>query len=140
LRGVPSSGMGWPLLHLGPEPLPDLRAELVFSYLGEAGRPTAGGPAAAAEPLGPDQDPGARLPYAIEVQAAVADGELEVRWRYSECTHTRETVEYLADCYLGELRVMHELSRSAHRPLYSPSDFPLARVDQAELDGLLSRL
>jgi amino acid adenylation domain-containing protein/non-ribosomal peptide synthase protein (TIGR01720 family) len=140
LRGVPSSGMGWPLLHLGPEPLPDLRAELVFSYLGEAGRPTAGCPAAAAEPLGPDQDPGARLPYAIEVQAAVADGELEVRWRYSECTHTRETVEYLADCYLGELRVMHELSRSAHRPLYSPSDFPLARVDQAELDGLLSRL
>jgi amino acid adenylation domain-containing protein/non-ribosomal peptide synthase protein (TIGR01720 family) len=140
LRAVPSSGMGWPLLHLGPEPLPDLQAELVFSYLGEVGRPTVGGVAAAPEPLGPDQDPCARLPYAIEVQAAIADGELEVRWRYSESMHTRETVEYLAGCYLGELRLIHELGRSADGPMYGPSDFPLARVDQAQLDGLLGRL
>jgi non-ribosomal peptide synthase protein (TIGR01720 family) len=139
IRAVPADGLGWQLLHLGPDPLPDTAAEVSFSYLGASSRPRSCR-TSLTDPLGPERGPNGRRPYPVEVHATVTDGELEIRWRYSEATHKRETVEYLADCYLGELRALNELGRSGEGAVLSPSDFPLARVSQPRLDDLLARL
>jgi non-ribosomal peptide synthase protein (TIGR01720 family) len=66
-------------------------------------------------------------------------GELVIGWRYSDSLHRRQTVERLVDRYLDELRALVELSQRV-ASVYTPSDFPFARVDQDQLDDLLSRL
>ncbi len=140
LRGVPAAGIGWQLLWQGTNPVPDAPVQIAFTYLGRALRPASGAFAVIAEPIGDDRSPHARRPYPIEVEASVLRTELTVRWRYCKRRHHRQTVQRLADRHLEELRALIELTRSSHGSAHSPSDFPLARVDQAQLDGLLSRL
>ncbi|HEX7243841.1 MAG TPA: amino acid adenylation domain-containing protein, partial [Longimicrobiaceae bacterium] len=51
--------------------------------------------------------------------------------------HRHETVERLAEGYADELRGLIAHCRSAEAGGYTPSDFPLAKLEQAELDALL---
>jgi hypothetical protein len=74
------------------------------------------------------------------VRVSVRDGELAVRWSYSESRHDRRTVVGLAERLLEELRLQAELNIHAEGLVHTPSDFPLARVDQGQLDQLLGRL
>jgi len=140
MRAVPAGGIGWQLLRQDTDPPPEAATELGFTYLGEADQPSSDGFTVAAESLEADESPLGRRPYLIDVTASVAGGQLAVRWRYSERLHARQTLESLAGRYIEELRALVVLGRSAAGGVYIPSDFPLARVDQARLDDLLSRL
>jgi non-ribosomal peptide synthase protein (TIGR01720 family) len=140
MRAVFAGGIGWQLLRQDADPPPEAATELGFTYLGEADRPSSGGFTVAAESLEADESPLGRRPYLIDVTASVAGGQLVVRWRYSERLHARQTLESLASRYIDELRALVELGRSAAGGVYIPSDFPLARVQQTQLDDLLSRL
>ena len=131
MRTVPAGGLGWRLLRQDADPVPEAPVQLAFSYLGETGRP--------AEQLDGDRSPAERRPYAIEVEVALAGGELTVRWSYSTSLHEPGTIERLAARHLDELRAIAGLSRTRAGSLHTPSDFPLARVDQAQLDVLLGR-
>jgi amino acid adenylation domain-containing protein/non-ribosomal peptide synthase protein (TIGR01720 family) len=127
LRTVPGGGIGWQLLRQDRDPVPDAPVDLAFGYLGEVDDSA----------LVPDSG---ASPYPMEVEAQLAGGELVVRWHYGEYLHARPTVARLAGGYLDELRALIELSRRTGEAVSTPSDFPLARVDQAALDDLLSRL
>ncbi|MFC0527598.1 amino acid adenylation domain-containing protein [Phytohabitans kaempferiae] len=140
LRAVPTGGIGWQMLRQEPDPPPPAATDLAFTYLGEVDQPASGAFTVVAEPVGADESPRGRRPYLIEVAASVAGGRLAVRWRYSEHLHARQTLEDLAARYVEELRALVELGRLATGPVYTPSDFPLARVDPAQLDSLLGRL
>jgi iron-sulfur cluster repair protein YtfE (RIC family) len=48
-------------------------------------------------------------------------------------------MERLAGRYRDELRALIDLSQRV-TSVHTPSDFPLARVDQGQLDDLFSRL
>ncbi|MGW0495850.1 amino acid adenylation domain-containing protein [Streptomyces sp. NPDC003007] len=137
LRAVPEGGLGWQLLRQGNDPLPSSPAGLVFAYTGQLDEPS---PAmdgfTVIGPAGPAASPLARRPYALEVRTAITGGRLTVTWEYNHRLHRRETVETLAERFLAELRAL-TADGDATR---TPSDFPLARVDQSQLDGLLSRL
>jgi amino acid adenylation domain-containing protein/non-ribosomal peptide synthase protein (TIGR01720 family) len=137
LRAVPSGGIGWQLLRAGPDPVPAAPAELAFSYLGHVDPP---GFALISGPVGADVSPRAWRPYPVEVEASVTGGTLVVEWRYSESRHERRTVQGMAERYAGELRALIDAARHPVGSTHSPSDFPLARVDQAQLDDLLSRI
>jgi amino acid adenylation domain-containing protein/non-ribosomal peptide synthase protein (TIGR01720 family) len=139
LRAVPSAGTGWQLLRHDREPVPQAAVGLGFSYLGEMNPPVPDGVTVLPEPAGPEQSPRGRRPYPIEVRASIADGELVIDWRYSESLHHRQTVERLADRYRDELRALIDVSQRV-TSVYTPTDFPLARVDQKQLDDLFSRL
>jgi amino acid adenylation domain-containing protein len=129
LRSVPGGGVGWSLLRQDPDPVPDAPAELAFAFT----------EVAAPEPFGANESPRARRRYAVEVRASVVAGELLVRWRYSEHRHERRTMERLARCHLDEVRALIDASRQTALRVHTPSDFPFARVDQTQLDDLLSR-
>lgn len=140
LRSVPAGGTGWQLLRHDADPVPDVPAELSFGYLGQWAGPASGTFAVVAEAAGDDESPAERRPYAIEVLAGIRGDELGMSWRYSERVHHRETIERLAGRYLDELRALIDRGRHADDSGHAQPDFPLAHVDQAQLDDLLGRL
>ena len=62
---------------------------------------------------------------------------LQVQWSYSEAVHRRETIENLAQNYLAALVTIIRHCQSPEAGGYTPSDFPLARVSQSDLDKAL---
>ncbi|AEI67516.1 hybrid non-ribosomal peptide synthetase/type I polyketide synthase [Corallococcus macrosporus] len=145
LRAVPSQGMGWGLLRYVSKDaalaaLP--AAEVGFNHLGQVdGVVGADGPfalAAESESLR-QRAPVARRPYLIDVMSAVRNGRLEVLWTFSGAVHRRETVARVAEDFVTRLRALVAASKAPDAGGHSPSDFPLAKVKQAQLDKLSAR-
>ncbi|HSF43044.1 MAG TPA: non-ribosomal peptide synthase/polyketide synthase [Thermoanaerobaculia bacterium] len=150
LRALPGRGIGYGLLRYGrgdaevARQLAGLpRPGVSFNYLGQFDQ-VLSDPSAlfapAGEWTGPTRSPRAARPFALDVSALVAGGRLQVDWAYSESLHRPGSIERLAESFLGELRELIAHCRSAvarRMGGYTPSDFPLARLGAAELDGLL---
>ncbi|WPB81916.1 amino acid adenylation domain-containing protein [Archangium violaceum] len=144
LRAVPSKGMGYGLLrHLAEDAglagLP--RAELSFNYLGQVDGALSGNGmlSLAPEGMGPQRGPRTRRPYLLDVMGAVVGGCLQMTWTYGESIHRRETVEKLAADFLERLRELIAHCQSPEAGGHTPSDFPMAKVKQSQLDKLSAR-
>lgn len=149
LRAIPNRGIGYGLLRYlsGDEEIAaNLRqkaqAEIRFNYLGQTDRalPHVSLFKPAHESTGPAQSPAAERGYLLNIIGAVTGGELRLEWTYSENIHERETIERLAETYLKELRTLIANARSADTTSLSPSDFPSARLSQADLNKVLAKL
>ncbi|WP_324614226.1 condensation domain-containing protein, partial [Streptomyces kebangsaanensis] len=110
-----------------------------FNYLGRFDWSADGGALVKAVPggLGGAEDPGAPRPHLLDVVARVEGDELEITWHYSGGRHREETVASLAE---GMLRSLEEIVAHCAAPDAggrTPSDFPLARLDQAAVDRLV---
>ncbi|MGW6614541.1 condensation domain-containing protein, partial [Streptomyces erythrochromogenes] len=114
LRKIPGRGIGHGALRHLSAPDSTARTRLAaapsprisFNYLGQWGA-TADGTGLVRnrlDSLGADQAPGEVRPHAIDVVAAVSDGELRVDWMHDPDLHTPQTVRRLADAYLTALR------------------------------------
>ncbi|MFF9202054.1 non-ribosomal peptide synthase/polyketide synthase [Streptomyces sp. NPDC014986] len=141
LRAVPRHGLGHGLLTLpgrDAAPLPAVTAQISFNYLGRFGLSgtSEGLYAGPFRPLELDADPSAPRPHALEVVGRLDGDSLEFTWFYSDELHRRDTVAGLAGRYADELA---GLARYAARPGAAgrtPSDFPLARLDQTHVDRI----
>jgi amino acid adenylation domain-containing protein/non-ribosomal peptide synthase protein (TIGR01720 family) len=140
LRQTPRGGLGYGLLkYLAP---PDVRARLrvlpeprvAFNYFGQF-QAAEGLFRPAPESAGPDHDGDAPLPAWLEINGQVYAGELELRWRYSRTMYRAETIRALADDYGRELAALVDHCLGGGRGA-TPSDFPLARLTQTQLDAL----
>ncbi|MFH8344041.1 amino acid adenylation domain-containing protein [Streptomyces sp. NPDC018045] len=142
LRAVPGRGLGHGALrHLtGPgSPLgqPGRAAPRIsFNYLGRFDTGTA--PGSLLRPGGEGVQltghPGELRPHLLDAVSHVESGQLSMTWYYSADVHERETVERLAAQTAEALR---EIVRHCADPAaggVTPSDFPLAGLDQATLD------
>ncbi|OZV77378.1 non-ribosomal peptide synthetase [Micromonospora echinospora] len=140
LRSVPAGGIGWQLLRQDPDPVADRPAQLKFTHLGELDLPASAGLTVLASPAGADASPDGRRSHIIDVETSVLGARLLMRWRYSGRLHLPETVRSLAERYRDEVRALlgHTAPSAGATP--GPADFPLARVDQAQLSRLLGRL
>ena len=74
----------------------------------------------------------------MEIDARVSGGRLHLDWTYNTAVHRRETIVALAERFLDALRAMIAHCRQAQPAGFTPSDFPLARLDQAALDRLVA--
>ncbi|MGW1863870.1 condensation domain-containing protein, partial [Streptomyces collinus] len=143
LRAVPRHGLGYEALARLGSPDPAARAlrdlplpQVCFNYHGqwEAGDGRDFTPAG--EVPGRDIAAGEPLDHLLDVSAVVAGGELEITWHYSDQVHDEDTVRALAD---GMTRALAAITEHCARPGAggrTPSDFPLARLDQDRLDRL----
>ena len=61
---------------------------------------------------------------------------LQVNWSYSEAVYRRETIESLANNYLAALLSIIRHCQLPDAGGYTPSDFPLAGVSQADLEKI----
>ncbi|HLL48211.1 MAG TPA: condensation domain-containing protein, partial [Longimicrobiaceae bacterium] len=91
----------------------------------------------APESPGASMDPRSPRPHRLEVVGSVQAGRLQLQLGYADGVHRRETVERLAQWYAEELRALVAHCRTEDAGGYTPSDFPLAGLDQAALDALL---
>ena len=144
LHAMAASGLGFGVLrYLSPygdrlAALP--RAEVVFNYLGRMDTVLA--PEAlwrpAEEGVGPQQSPHDHRTHVLEIDASIVDECLVVRFGYSANLHHEETLQALAEGYLARLRELIELCSAIGAGGYTPSDFPLAHIDQVTLDRYLA--
>ncbi|HEU4452938.1 MAG TPA: amino acid adenylation domain-containing protein, partial [Longimicrobium sp.] len=143
LRAIPGRGIGHGALRwLHPdagvrEALAAVPAAGVhFEYLGQVDGALSGDAAlgVAPESAGPELDPAGARTHLLQVSAVVAGGRLRVTWGYGARVHRRETVERLAEGYAAELRALVAHCRAAAGPAFTPADFPLARLTQAQVD------
>jgi amino acid adenylation domain-containing protein len=61
-------------------------------------------------------------------------GKLQLEWSYSEKLHRAETIGELAEQYVASLRELIWHCRDHQAGGYTPSDFPLAHLEQDEID------
>jgi amino acid adenylation domain-containing protein/non-ribosomal peptide synthase protein (TIGR01720 family) len=89
------------------------------------------------EALGQDLAADEPSTYLLDVSGVVAAGELELTWLYSDRVHDAATVRRLADAMLTALREIVGHCAEPGAGGRTPSDFPLARLDQAGVDRLV---
>ncbi|WP_404483121.1 non-ribosomal peptide synthase/polyketide synthase [Pseudomonas sp. HT11] len=144
LRAVPQKGLGYGLLrYLGQpqsrEALADLAApRITFNYLGQFDRQfnEAALFVPASEGSGQAQDPQAPLANWLTVEGQVYGGELSLQWGFSREMFNAATIQRLADDYATELKALIEHCCATPAGQVTPSDFPLARITQQQLDAL----
>ncbi|MCY1271539.1 Linear gramicidin synthase subunit B [compost metagenome] len=141
LRAVPGKGLGHGLLrHLGDgsalAALPQPR--VTFNYLGQfdAQFDEAALFVPAGEGGGQAQADDAPLANWLSVEGQVYGGELALQFGYSREMYRRETIEALAEAYRAELEALVEHCLAEGNGGFTPSDFPLAKLTQAQLDAL----
>ncbi|MGC5568949.1 condensation domain-containing protein [Streptomyces sp. FR-108] len=147
LRAVPRKGQGYGLLrYLADwEPAPGAGAEVAFNYLGQTGQAVgaASGSGGRFTPtgraLGTPQSVQGRRTHLIEINSQIALGRLGLTWTYSTEVHEEATVRRLAQRYIKVLGDLIEYCRRSGVGGYTPSDFPLAALDQDVLDRIQQR-
>jgi amino acid adenylation domain-containing protein/non-ribosomal peptide synthase protein (TIGR01720 family) len=138
LRAVPDRGLGHGALrYLGEEPLPVVRPLAAVNYLGRFDFPGGAPYRAAPSGIGLARAAHTTGTARFDVTAAVtAGGELEFEWTYSPGVHEERTVTRLAGEVLVALREIAAHCADPAAGGRTPSDFPLAALDQAELDRI----
>jgi amino acid adenylation domain-containing protein/non-ribosomal peptide synthase protein (TIGR01720 family) len=146
LRQLPERGIGYGLLrYLSADPAvaARLRAQphpqLAFNYLGQFDQVLAPDArfAPANESSGRAQSPRGPRPHLLGINGMVSGGQLQFAWSYSDQLHQRATIQHLAQAFVGALRRLIDHCRSVGVGGYTPSDFPLAALDQETLDRLV---
>jgi amino acid adenylation domain-containing protein/non-ribosomal peptide synthase protein (TIGR01720 family) len=148
LRRIPQRGVGFGLLrYLSADPgvLERLRAavtpQVAFNYLGQFDQVMADDSLLlpATESCGPTRSPADERDSLIEVTGSVLGGRLRMGWTYGGEQLRDDTIRRLATGFLRRLRdlISHCISSAAGG--FTPSDFPLAALDEQGL-GRLSAL
>jgi amino acid adenylation domain-containing protein/non-ribosomal peptide synthase protein (TIGR01720 family) len=142
LRSVPGRGLGYGLLrHLAgsPEIAAQRPPEVSFNYLGQLDQalPADSMLAPSALSCGATESPRQLRRSVLAVNASVLAGCLRVSFTWSSRLHRRDTVASLGASFQAALQGLVEHCRSPRAGGFTPSDFPLAGLGQAELDRLL---
>ncbi|HJP95206.1 MAG TPA: amino acid adenylation domain-containing protein [Pyrinomonadaceae bacterium] len=85
------------------------------------------------DPVGQSRGKLGRRKYLIEIDGAVRDGRLQMEWVYSEELHAQHTIEAVAESFIRKLRKLIEHCVLREVREYTPSDFPLAHLNERQL-------
>lgn len=147
LRRIPERGRGYGLLRYvrGEAEIAERlqikkRPELLFNYLGQLDLvlPQKSLLQAAGEYVGASRSRRQARTHALEINAAVQNGQLQMNWTWAAGSRSSIPMEQLANDYISCLRDLIQYCLST-KVLYSPSDFPLAKIDQHQLERLSAR-
>ncbi len=166
IRQIPNRGIGYGLLrYLSSDrsiitqlqQLP--QAQVIFNYLGQIDQVLSESSLfkPATESSGSESSLQENRHYLLEVDAIVVASQLQINWKYSQNIHQTSTIENLAQNFVEVLRNLiahcHEVtallssggsfpnprSQSLKAIAYTPSDFPLAKLDWQTLNRLVNR-
>jgi amino acid adenylation domain-containing protein/non-ribosomal peptide synthase protein (TIGR01720 family) len=140
LRAVPGRGLGHGVFRYldgeGQEGGPLPQAGVLFNYLGQFdGSFEDGAWQPAGESAGTAADPQGERSHEFTINGQVFGGELRLVVGYSRERYEPATVQAWVDGFTRELQAL--VAHCLQGPMgMTPSDFPLARLGQAQLDGL----
>jgi len=145
LRSIPNKGIGYGLLRylsVASEALQQRpHAEITFNYLGQFDQMVSDeGDSVfgmATEARGAHSSAEARRSHLLDVTGAITGGQLNMMWMYSRELHDRTTIEGLAERFMTALRAIIAHCQSEEAFGYTPSDFPLATLNQGQLDRVI---
>ncbi|MFE7430523.1 amino acid adenylation domain-containing protein, partial [Streptomyces sp. NPDC057545] len=148
LRAVPDRGIGYGALrHLAPDtPFTDHPAPRIsFNFHGRFDATAGPGGDLSADgllgrmlpPVGGDHHPDERRAHELDVIGVVMDERLTFTWTYSTERHRAATVERLARDLATQISGFVRHCARPEAGGRSPSDFPLARLDQAAVDAVV---
>ncbi|MGL5939583.1 MAG: amino acid adenylation domain-containing protein [Waterburya sp.] len=149
LRSIPQRGINYSVLcYLSHdvsirEKLENLpQAAVRFNYLGQIDQITNKSALfqPASESTGDNQSLKGHRDCEIEINSAIANGQLFLDWTYSQELYRETTMQQLAEGFIEKLRSLISHCLSPNSGGYTPSDFPQMEFDPAELDLLLSEL
>ncbi|HEY1016648.1 MAG TPA: condensation domain-containing protein, partial [Herpetosiphonaceae bacterium] len=143
LRRIPQRGIGHGMLrYLGKEAARAAlagaaRPEISFNYLGQFAQASQAG---VWQPVqrsaGRGRHPDAQRRYLIDIDAAIENDQLEATFSYGPALHDAATIERFGAAFMTSLRMIIEHCASPDAGGCTPSDFPLARISQRQLDAL----
>ena len=147
LRRVPRNGAGYGMLRylgggeIGHELASAPPPEISFNYLGQFDQSFAQATALsiANESRGQEHSPRGRRRNLLEFIGNVSGGQLHFTCVYGRSIHRRATIEQLLREFAEELRALIAHCIAPDIGGFTPSDFPLAQLDEAKL-GKLARL
>jgi amino acid adenylation domain-containing protein/non-ribosomal peptide synthase protein (TIGR01720 family) len=148
LRAIPQRGIGYGLLRYlsdddqTREQLSKLsQPDVSFNYLGQFDQVLSESALfrIASESRGQNQSQRYKLPYLLQISGSIMAGRLYLNWTYSKNVFLQTTVERLSDSFLKALQALIAHCQSPEAGGFTPSDFPLARLTQSELDRVAGR-
>ncbi|MCP4695913.1 MAG: amino acid adenylation domain-containing protein, partial [Gammaproteobacteria bacterium] len=135
LRQIPHDGIGCGLLRQQGEALPQGR--ILFNYLGQFDQTADSshdGFRLAREDSGDSGSLTGSRDHLIDINGLSVHGRLSLTFSYSGEQYQAATIRRLADIYQKHLQNL--IAHCQHHYGYTPSDFPLASIDQNQLDAL----
>ncbi|OXM48870.1 non-ribosomal peptide synthetase [Amycolatopsis alba] len=135
LRAVPRRGIGYGALRYLTGAAPDIDPQVGFNYLGRFDEAEAGVFRTGA--LDADVDPAAPVSHSLDIVGRVVAGVLELTWAHVTTLHPLDIVEDLAGKTLAALREIIAHCAAPESGGRTPSDFPLAALDQSTVDILV---
>jgi len=143
LRRIPQRGVGYGILrYLSGEKALESRPEqaMVFNYLGQFDRAVEGSKLLrfASESSGPWHSPKQKRRHALEINSLVMNDRMEFEFTYNPAFHDEKKIQQLAQGFSNALKELIAHCQLPDAGGRTPSDFPLARLDQTSLDRLLA--
>ncbi|MFI9008491.1 non-ribosomal peptide synthase/polyketide synthase [Actinosynnema sp. NPDC053489] len=135
LRAAPHRGLSFGALDVGG-PGGGRLPQVSFNYHGRFDVADGGFYRARRDAVGEDVAADAPRTHLLEVTGLVEGGELELGWQFSEDVHDADTVRRLAERTARALREIVEHCAGPGAGGRTPSDFPLARLTQEQVDAL----
>ncbi|MDJ0838635.1 MAG: amino acid adenylation domain-containing protein [Acidobacteriota bacterium] len=117
-----------------------LAGDIAFNYLGRLDRALAGGTVIlgpASRFAGPAVSPRQLRTHLLELSSAVVGDRFRMTWHYCPAFHDAATIERLAQAVADELETLIRFCLQPCNTGVTPSDFPLAALNQTELDHLV---
>ncbi|MFK2891137.1 amino acid adenylation domain-containing protein, partial [Dyella flagellata] len=150
LRQIPDNGIGYGLLrYINPDTSAILGAaapsQIGFNYLGRFSRAKSEDQPAgmALGALSSGSDPERPLAYAIALNAIAYDSaertELVAHWTWAQKLFNEDDIADLANTWFAALNTLAEVARQPGAGGFTPSDLPLVRLTQAQIDQLQAR-
>ncbi|MUG94288.1 amino acid adenylation domain-containing protein [Scytonema sp. UIC 10036] len=149
LRAIPNKGIGYGLLrylNVEPQISDQLQTiptpEITFNYLGQFAQVlnTSSVIQLATESSGQTQSLQDLRPSLVEINAIITNEQLQIDWEYSSNVHHHKTIENIALEFVATLRSLIAHCLTSENAGYTPTDFPLIKLNQPELDGVLASL
>ncbi|WP_139488457.1 non-ribosomal peptide synthetase [Brevibacillus dissolubilis] len=142
LRSIPNKGVGYGILRYlsqdeeTREKLSGLRPQISFNYLGQVDSMVGGDSlfGGAAESSGATMSEEALRYHLIDVNGIISGEQLHMTWRFNEEIHRESTIQAVAQFYMEALRQIIAHCTSEEAGSYTPSDFPLAKLEQKHID------
>ena len=143
LRRVPRRGIGYGLLRylrdgsdLAAMPEPNM----VFNYFGQFDQVLSGSKLFrfSSRSTGPWHSPKQQRRHALEINGMVKGGRLELSWTYCPALHSANRIERLTSEFLDALKQLISHCQLPGVRGRTPSDYPLAQLDQPSVDRLVA--
>lgn len=144
LRQIPNGGIGygiWRYLSADQPSLTAVNSSVRFNYLGQADASLNQLSLFrwATESCGSSRSDRHTTPYLLDISGLVQAEQLRLNWTYSDRAHNQTTMQHLVQQFEQNLRSL--LHYNPIQPnTYTPTDFPLANVNQTDLNKLLLKL